>query len=303
MKIHFSNVDFRSSTGPNTFAQRLANSLRRRGYDIVSQDNEYDVFLAFIEPASIPKPGTKIIQRLDGIWFKPEEFHEKNQNIKWLYDRSNSIVWQSNFDKKMTEKYWGERSGKVIHNGIEIKSVTISDPVLKKIREQSDRIFVCSASWHRQKRLKENIEFYLKNRRQNDTLLVLGKNPDFLVEGYNIFYLGQCSHETCLQIYSASDWMIHLAWLDHCPNVVVEAMSQGCPVICTDSGGTQEIVGRNGIILREDTPYDFSLLDYDSPYSISSHLRIQNLDKLEVNFESIDIEKVCDQYEEIIKWG
>jgi hypothetical protein len=76
-KIHFSNVNFSSSSGPNTFANRLAHSLSSRGYKIVNQNDEYDIFLCFIEPSSMPRRRSKFIHRLDGVWFKPSEFIEK----------------------------------------------------------------------------------------------------------------------------------------------------------------------------------------------------------------------------------
>ena len=302
MKIHFSNVNFSSSTGPNTFAIRLADILSQRGHQIVDQNELYDIFLCFIEPASIPRINSRIIHRLDGIWFKPEEFHKNNQGIKWIFDKAHSVIWQSNFDKKMTDIHWGSKHGSVIHNGIDLKNVDITNLELKALRTRFNRIFVSSASWHLQKRLKENIEFYIKNRNEGDALLVLGNNPDYIISGYNIFYLGHCSHEICLQIYSLADWMIHLAWLDHCPNVVVEALSQNCPVICTNSGGTHEIVRNNGIILNEDEIYNFTLLDYDSPYTLTTHVKHNNLEKININCDYLNIEKICDQYLDVMKW-
>tara|TARA_A100001515_G_C4577308_1_gene211830 strand:+ start:274 stop:1182 length:909 start_codon:yes stop_codon:yes gene_type:complete len=301
MKIHLSNVDFNSSSGPNSFGIRLAHELVKREYQIVNSNEDYDIFLCFIEPASMPRKDCKFIQRLDGIWFKPEEYETHNKNIRWAYENSHYVIWQSNFDKTMTEKYWGTpNKGSVVHNGISLGKFEKIHPEVLKIKNKYDRLFVCSASWHRQKRLKENIEFYIKNRKNNDALLVLGSNPDYIVQGENIIYLGHIPHEICLQIYSVSDWFIHLAWLDHCPNVVVEALSQNCPVICTNSGGTKEIVGNNGIILNEDNEYNFELTDYDKPYVLTTN-KI-NLPEVVVNNNYLDIELVCDKYEEIFKW-
>ena len=62
-----------------------------------------------------------------------------------------------------------------------------------------------------------------------------------------------------------SDWMIHTAWLDHCPNTVVEALGVEVPVICAEDGGTKELVRNYGIVLKEYTPYDFQLTDYENP--------------------------------------
>ena len=98
-----------------------------------------------------------------------------------------------------------------------------------------------------------------------------------------------------------ADAMIHLAWLDHCPNVVVEALSQKCPVICTDSGGTKEIVGQSGLIIPEAYPYNYELTDYDDPYEIDLGI-LENFDlsTVEVNSKNVCLQKVADEYEKIL---
>ncbi len=300
MKIHFSNVNFSSSSGPNTFAHRLASELSLRGYKIVNHDQEYEVFLCFIEPSSFPKKGSKFIQRLDGIWFKPEEFNTHNKGIKYAYDNCDHVIWQSEFDKSMTQKWWGQRSGSVIYNGIKFNQIKKVDPGLIQLRERYDFIFVASSSWHRQKRLKENIELFLslKDNHPNSCLIVLGK-PDHIIKHPDIFYVGHLTHQQCLEVYSISDWMLHLAWLDHCPNVVVEAISQNCKVICSNSGGTSEIVRSNGIIVEETTPYNFELTDYDKPYNLD--IPKLNLTDIEIKNDYLKIENVADQYEKIFK--
>ena len=300
MKIHFSNVNFNSQSGPNSFAYRLAHELAKNDkYEIVSEREDYDIFLCFIEPASIPKKESKFIHRLDGIWFKPEEFVSHNKNIKWAYNHADHVVWQSKFDKKMTSHHWGmPRKGSVIHNGIRKIDFKSLYPKVKKIKNIFDRIFVCSANWHRQKRLKENIEFFLKHRNENDVLLILGNNPDVVINNKHIIYLGHQTHDICLQIYSIADWFLHLAWLDHCPNVVIEALSQGCPVICTDSGGTKEIVKNNGIVIKENNLYKYELTNYDRPYD----LIIDDVDlskNILIDNDYIDIKNVVRKYEEL----
>jgi len=300
MNIHFSNVNFSSSSGPNSFAGRLANELKLMGHNIVGVNDAYDVFLIFIEPASMPHSNCKIIHRLDGVWFKPDQFYTHNKGIKWAYENSHSVVWISEFNKKMSEHYWGPKPGTVIHNGAPLLAPTSIDPALTSIRDRYERIFVCSASWHGQKRLKANIEFFQKNREyKKDCLLVLGNNPDYIIDDVDIHYLGNCSHNVCMQIYHIADWFIHLAWLDHCPNVVVEALSQGCPVICTDSGGTPEVVGKNGVIINENIPYNFELTDYDLPYDI--HVPKIDLPSITVDRTCVDIRTSAESYHEIFK--
>ena len=115
----------------------------------------------------------------------------------------------------------------------------------------------------------------------------MGK-PDYVVSHPDVIYVGHLPHDICLQVYHISDWMIHLAWLDHCPNVVVEAISQKCPVICTDSGGTKELVGNGGLVVPETTQYKYELTDYDNPYSLD----LSMLSKVCVEDLSVDMSKI-----------
>ena len=57
---------------------------------------------------------------------------------------------------------------------------------------------------------------------------------------------------------------LHLAFLDHCPNVVVDARAAGCKLIVASSGGTKEIAGQNSAVV-EDHDWDLSPLDLYSP--------------------------------------
>lgn len=308
MKIYFSNVNFSSTTGPNTFANRLANQFSKTGHTVVENHmSEYDVFLCFIEPDVKPRPNSRFIHRLDGIWFKPDQFETHNARIKDAYVNCDHVVWQSNFDKNMTTHHWGNRKGTVIHNGIDL---SLRDNELENrytnIQDLkynlNGRIFVSSASWHRQKRLKENIQFYQKHKKSNDRMLVLGSNPDYIDPKFNdnsIIYTGKLTHNQCLEIYRSADWMIHLAWLDHCPNVVVEALAMGCPVICSSSGGTKEIVGKSGIVVKEDIEYKFELTDYDNPYNLT--IPDLDLETIDVNNSHLSIETVAKKYLEIMK--
>jgi glycosyltransferase involved in cell wall biosynthesis len=260
-----------SNSGPNSFGKRLAMALIESGHEVELYDGrKAEISIVFIEPTGRPL-AKKVVQRLDGIWFSPEEFETKNSSIKKLYQSADAVIWQSAFDKGMTTKWWGyPKKFEIIRNGInapEIKKFQI--PVLEQIRQQYEMLFVCSANWHPQKRLLQNIELYkhLRNFYSSAALIVLGSNP-IKVADPHVFYAGSQPHEVCLEIFSAANWMLHLAWLDHCPNTVVESLSQGTPVICSEHGGTKELVQGYGVILKEEKEYNFELTDYDNPPKI-----------------------------------
>lgn len=306
MKVHFDNVNLSARTGPNTFAQRLAPALIERGHDLVTSGSDADVSLVFIEPSGRPL-AKRVVQRLDGIWFKPGEFATKNVNIRALYERADSVVWQSVFDMGMTSKWFGmPKKGIVIRNGIDttpVKELTI--PELLRIRKQHEMVFVCSSNWHAQKRLRANIELF-DHLRQNfyptACFIVMGANPDVYVPHPSIYYTGSQPPEVYLQVFAMANWMIHLAWTDHCPNVVIEALAQGTPVICSEAGGTRELVGDFGIVVKEQQAYNFELADYDNPPQIN----VTQIGKLPHkstlgSHANIDIKHVVEQYETLLR--
>lgn len=278
MKIFFDNI-VNNNTGPNTFARRLAHQLALMGHVLADYD-DYDVQLAFIEAKNQPKAGKPLVQRLDGIWFKPDEFEHRNNAIMDTWSKAQAVVWQSEFDRNMTTHHWGDHRGAVIHNGIDLsKRITEHRvPAVEALRRDYDHFFVCSSNWHPQKRLNTNVQLFQHVRDSlpgRSCLVVIGNGAASMIADPDVFYAGSVPEEIYLEIYSTADWMLHLAWLDHCPNVVVECLSQGTPVICTNSGGTSELVKDFGIVLREET-YKFELTNYDDPPPIE----ISQLDPL-----------------------
>lgn len=301
MRIYFDGVDFGSRTGPNSFALRLARQLSLMGHTVADPD-DYDVALVFVEATPRLNPRRPYVHRFDGFWMKPSEFElGRNAGIKATYDRASAVVWQSEFDRDMALRWFGQPGmfdplrydwsdhnsltlSRVIPNGVPIRARAELSAGLQTlpIRAEHDEVFVCSANWHPQKRLAANIQFFRQVRRdpRRSCLIVLGAHPDVVVRSTpddRIFYAGSLQHDECLALYSIADWMIHLAWLDHCPNTVVEALSVGTPIVCSPAGGTIELLGEepnDGDLIRGlailENPHDLTLADYDHPPDISS---------------------------------
>jgi len=309
VRIHFDNVNLNAGTGPNTFGNRLARRFFETGHEVVFTSEGADVSLVFIERSGAPL-ASKVVQRLDGIWFKPHEFATKNVGIKHLYETADAVVWQSRFDRMMSVRHFGVRNiparqygdtHVVINNGIDttpVKALTI--PKLIEMRAAYDQIYVCSSNWHPQKRLDANIALFdrLRLKHPNSCLIIMGAHPDVRATGPHVFYTGPVGPEVYNEIYAAANWMLHLAWADHCPNVVVEALAQGTPVVCSEVGGTKELVGSYGVVLK-DEPYDYELYDYDNPPAIDV-TQIDDLpDRTTLDYSSIadiNISNVAERY-------
>lgn len=320
MKIYFDNVNWQAEyTGPNCFAKRLAIQFGNMGHQLADPD-DYDVALVFIEPTTKLNLSKPFVHRLDGIWCSPEQMDSgMNRNIEATYNCASSVIWQSEFDKNMSKRWFGTRSGTVIPNGIELKRAAVRSEQLIDMRATYDQVFVCSANWHPQKRLRDNVEVFRHLRDTqftNSCLVVLGNNPDYHVADKGIFYAGSIRQDLCAEVYAIADWMIHMAWLDHCPNVVVEAIAQGCPVLCSSEGGTKELVnsnyisnaslvvdfnnfGINGSVVSDSEYYDYSLVNYDNPPRVLLN-NIPRLKAMRAQPHTVDIVKCAKRYEDVL---
>jgi glycosyltransferase involved in cell wall biosynthesis len=107
--------------------------------------------------------------------------------------------------------------------------------------------------------------------------------------------LGVLQTKQLVSLYKASDYFVHLAWLDHCPNVVVDARACGCKIICTNSGGTKEIAGPNATIVQEE-PWDFRPVELYSPPSLDFSRKVNNSHDVEY-----DMLIVAEEYIDFLK--
>ena len=289
MKIFLENVNTSSNSGPNSFAKKLIPKLESQNCSFTGI-NEADVSLCFIESPrkqiDIPR-----VQRLDGIYFNIEQdFNTLNSNIRRTYEQSQGVVFQSEFNRQLITRYFGEHSNStVIHNGADTETIETTRPMEAG---KYSNIWSCAASWRPHKRLNENIRYFLEHKGDNDLLVVAGDvPPQDRVDQENVVYFGNLSQIQLFSLYKASTNFLHLAWLDHCPNVVVDARACGCHIICSRDGGTKEIAGTNSTIIEETIPWDFQPTRLYKPPAMDFQRKIKN------NFESCyDMEQVASLY-------
>ena len=72
-----------------------------------------------------------------------------------------------------------------------------------------------------------------------------------IIKSRRIKYLGMQNPFLAKQIISNSRALIHMDCYDWCPNIIISAMADGVPVICSNYGGSPELVKKNGIIIQE----------------------------------------------------
>ena len=272
MKIYLENVNLGSSNGPNSFAKKLVPKLKSLGHEIASR-NDAEVGLCFIESPAIKHKFPRI-QRLDGIYYNTRfNYEAQNRNIKRTYEKSDGVIYQSEYGKRLITAFFGEhKNGKVIHNGADLESIKEAPPMKNEI--EGRKIWSCAASWRPHKRLGENIRYFLEHKGGADILIVAGETQP-IVKDSSIFYMGNLTQNQLYSLYKASEYFLHLGYLDCCPNVVVDARACGSKVVCTTSGGTQEIAGPDAIVIQEEE-WNFEPIDLYDPPKINFENKLDN---------------------------
>ena len=287
MKIYFDNVNFQSNSGPNSFGKKLAESFVDNGHEVSHVDP--DVQLSFIQSNIQVAP---MVLRLDGIYFNSEQdWNALNAPIQKAYHEAAGVIFQSSFNRTLTERYFGTKeSTTVIHNGTDVSLIEKISTLEHPIFDNYENVWCCASSWRPHKRLSENIRYFLEHSSEDECLVVAGQNPDYQANHPRVYYVGNLDWVTLISLYKKSKYFIHLALMDHCPNVVVDARASGCQIICASSGGTPEIAGTDAIVI-EDMEWDLQPFRlYDPPPLDFS--KVQTLTK-DIN---LDINRVAHKY-------
>jgi glycosyltransferase involved in cell wall biosynthesis len=292
-KIKFENVDFNSTSGPNNFGSKLRRALES-GSDFQFVESNPDVQISFIESHN---NFDKTILRLDGIYFNSEfDWKKQNYNIEKSYNDSKSVVIQSMFDLELITKYFGKREGlNVIRNGTCKDLIDKIPEATINLSNEDSKIWLSASSWRPHKRLNENIRIFNELSDENDVMLIAGPNTSNIHDTDRIKYIGNLSWENLISLMKVSDNFIHAAWLDHCPNVVVDAKAAGCKLYCSSAGGTKELASEKDTVFIEEE-WDFKPCKLYEPPKL-------NLD----NFKSgiyaggYDIKESAVKYKEAIK--
>ncbi len=291
MNIFLDNVNLMSTSGPNHFGNKLKKAMENQDHTF-SFDRPFDIQLSFIQ-VNNRLPAIPLFQRLDGIYFNNKfDFDSQNKNILETYKKSKGVIFQTQFNKDLTFKYFGKHENySIIRNGADTGFIENIRKFRNPMTDRANKVWCCASSWRPHKRLRDNIRYFTEHSDKGDILLVAGPVEESdKIRNSRIFYLGQLVVEDLIAVYKSSDYFIHLAWLDHCPNVVVDARACGCHIICSSSGGTREIAGQGATIIEEDQ-WDLSPLDLYNPPKLDFTRKVVN------EFRSVnEMDKVASEY-------
>jgi len=317
LKIGLLNIR-KNTSGPKIFLNKLSYAIKKNSYAKVTNALLPFFDIAIYNSYARNFYGKKYILRLDGLYFdiKNTLGLNKKLNGKIFYSIKNSsgVIFQSNFSKKLFEKFYGDISvvNTVIHNGGFTEFRKKVNHYQFEIPERKI-IVVAIAQWRRHKRLKEIVELYMEltQKYKNLYLIVVGANAQMKGTD-NIQYIPSLNQVEVYSLLKQADLMFHFSWLDNCPNSVVEALCFRVPVLCTNQGGTRELVEitKGGIVSEADKKFNYEPVDLYNPpkpdmnvlYEDAVRL-IENIDfyKSQIDTSMIDINNVAHKYVEFAK--
>ncbi len=188
-------------------------------------------------------------------WY-PDKWQVENERMAKALSLADYVFYQSDFCKLCADKFLGvsAKNSEILYNGVDTSFF-----VPRRDGYQNKRFrFLLSGNIYESTfyRLKNSLDALILARKQGLDIEIYfaGILPDklrsrFLIEIENsnmkeFFTLGQAySRVDAPQVFSMADAYLITKHNDPCPNVVLEAMSCGLPVLYSASGGIPEMVG------------------------------------------------------------
>ena len=258
IKIFIQTEKFKG--GPAIFRSRLISALNRyEDIQVVNNINDkFDIELAFIR--RVYKHNKPYILRVDGCYYQYNR-RSNNRAVEKAIIGAKYIIFQSQFSFELCKKVLNINSVKnnysIIHNGINLNYIN----KVKKDKSIKSGSFVSCARWRDNKRTFSIIRGFLKADTGKHLYMIgnvgIGESSSYYnkIKKYGSKYvhiLGKKTQEETISILKSCDYQIHLCHIDSCPNIVIEGLSCGLNVLCSNLGGTKELVGKNGVVLNVD---------------------------------------------------
>ena len=189
------------------------------------------------------------------------------------YKLSAGVIFISNHSLDEVKKYIPNIKSKsrVVYHGINssfLKSVTTQDPLPKGLVENQYYLYVSILDVY--KAQKEVIESWIRMNNQGNELPLVLVGPKYneygeqvveLIEESkqdNIIYLGSVAYNELPILYQNSRALIFASSCECCPNILLEKLASGKPVLCSNIMPMPEF-GKNSVVYFN--PYEKGSLE------------------------------------------
>ncbi len=280
--------------GPGIFLTRLRTALEESGhFDAAHPDAWIQLCYAPMPEAIMQNAAVRKVIRVDGVysyrhrllpvplpgvddWLSRRGNRKRNRPIVRNLALADEIVYQSEFSRQATWKFITPTPpGAVIFNGVDTRQFAPPSP---RIRDDRLVNILISHSYRPHKRLHEAMRIIAELKRRDaarrwhlhvaggdDGLSIPYAQQVMQAEGLGpdvVTFYGKLPYDHLFELYGRCDFVLGLSFWDFCPNVIVEALACGLPVLGVDFGGIPELTGEAGRLVKEEIAFDYQDL-YD----------------------------------------
>lgn len=273
MRIGFP-IDTSGRGGAASWVRTFSDYCVSEGHEIFfTQEKEVDIFISLASFLPLQKiiayknRGTKIIYRMDGIFFK-YIWDEKNKVElfnKQVMDsilHADKVVYQSHFSRLLANQLFGDKEvlGDIIYNGADNKLFKPEGEILSRPRDK--KIVLSIAYWGTplmaENSIKTIIEIakgLINNKEIEFWILGLAyPQTQKLIQEANLPNISRYDLRTPItralmpRYIRTADLILHTRSNDACSNLIIEAMNVGIPIVGLHSGSTPELLGDAGLM-------------------------------------------------------
>lgn len=301
-------ADNHAHTGKGFFTNRLYKAMKEMGVDVTNDKNAKVDICLHIGRVHFKAKAKKNILRCGPACIDKNDNYKKRNKAKWdSVKKVDGIVYQSEYSKKIYHKLVGKRKipETVIFNGADPKEFDVE----QWPSDYKYNFLASTRKWIPQKRLKDTIRMFERAEIEDSCLWICGNTLGWKYKGCpdNVKFLGPTKQKDLARLYKLCDGLLHFVWVDACPNTVVESLVAGCPVLCTNAGGTCELIWANkgtwSECLRWDdmvySPVDLShppKMDLTKSRGIFGFCWTWWRDRLRADASSLHIQNIAQQY-------
>lgn len=251
-----------AKTGKGKFLERLIVALKELGCEVTNNPNEPVDVALHLGKIHYKSNARKNVLRLGPAHVNSSQDYKKLNDVKWdSVKKADGIVYQSIFSKHVCHRFIGTPAcpEKIINNGANIDYYKTLNPYPTKYKIN---FLASTRKWIPQKRLPYIVKAFRLANIPDCALWIAGDTLGYNKKVKGVKYLGHCEDDIVGSLLKMATAMIHVTYLDAAPNSVVEALCAGCPVICTNQGGTHEYAKA---FVIEDKRYRMKPIDLESP--------------------------------------
>ena len=202
----------------------------------------YEMVLAL----KLSRARLRVVQRVDGAardYGRADHADHGQARVNMLAD---ATIFQSRYGKFATREKFRiiAQDGPIIYNPVDLEMFRAEGEKVALPGEMR----VCNAAWSTN-RMKGTWQIGELARANPDfTFVLCGRYPP-LPPLPNIHLTGHLAYDALARVMRSCELYLELSENETCPNVVLQALASGLPVLYKDSGGTPEIVASAGIVL------------------------------------------------------